>query len=117
MSKHTPGTLELQINKSHRDKSPSFGGSHSIVLLTPPISEDYWLYRVSVSDKQAILGFRKFGIIGIGFQHEDDWNTNLPSSSSAEDIYDHIKHNRLGAKKETCIAAIRLIQAAIAEAQ
>lgn len=103
--------LELQINGTH-GKTPT-----GRVMITPPINEDYWLYRVAVSDKQAIVGFSKFGIIGIGFQHEEDWNTNLPSSSSAEAIYDHIKHNRLDAEKETCIAAIRLIQQAVRESR
>lgn len=105
--------LELHINSQHADKTPTIATLGGTIMLTPPVGEDYWIYRVPVSDKQAIVGFRKFGVTGIGFQHEEDWNTNLPSSSSAEDIYNHIKHNRLGADKKTCIAAIRLIQSAV----
>ncbi len=107
--------LVLQINKFHIDKSPSLGNAAVTVLITPPIDEDYWLYRVPVSDKQAIVAFRKFGVIGIGFQHEEDWNTNLPSSCPAEEIYNHIEHNRLDADKNKCIEAIELIRDAIAK--
>jgi len=64
------------------------------VLLTPPISEDYWTYRVRVADGQAIIGFPKFFTIGIGFAVEEDWNTNLPYTSDAFDIARHIWHNR-----------------------
>ncbi|MEW1548417.1 hypothetical protein [Streptomyces tsukubensis] len=85
--------------------------------LTPPISEDYWAYRVRVADGQAILGFPKFLTIGIGFAVEVDWNTNLPYTCTAEQIYEHIQHNRGddAITRETCLDAIRLIQAAIRE--
>ena len=87
--------------------------------MTPPIDESYWKYRVRLSEKQAIVGFPKFGVIGIGFAVEDDWNTNLPSSSRAEEIYEHIKHNQgdEGISREHCLAAIRMIQEAAAEGQ
>jgi hypothetical protein len=81
-------------------------------MMTPPIGRDYWQYRVRVADGQAIVGFPKFSTIGIGFAVEEDWNTNLPYTSSAEDIYEHIEHNRgdESISRETCIAAIRMIQ-------
>ena len=102
--------LELEIKKDHLDLS-SIGDGR--IMLTPPIDEDYWLYRVVVSNKQAVVGFKKFNTIGIGFQYEKDWNTNLPWSTSAEEIYDHIKHNRLGVPKNRCIEAIEIIQSAV----
>jgi hypothetical protein len=87
------------------------------VLLTPPIDEDYWQFRVRLTDQQSIVGFPKFTTIGIGFAVEDDWNTNLPYTCSAEQIYDHIEHNKGDdtISREDCLAAIRLIQAAATE--
>ncbi len=90
------------------------------LLITPPIDEDFWLYRVAVSKKQAIVAFPKFGTIGCGFQEETDWNTNLPIGEPAEKLYDHISHNRRAGgdtpPKQRCLDAIRLIQAAAFEA-
>lgn len=103
--------LELQVNsQAVNDTSRSLEGLG--LMITPPIDEDFWLFRVPVSDKQAIVAFPKFGVIGIGFQHEEDWNTNLPSGTDAVEIYDHIKHNKGDAKipRARCIEAIQLIQ-------
>lgn len=112
--------LTLQINQNdaavkRAGESCNFttptGGS---LMICPPVGQDYWIFRVAVSEKQAVVGFPKFGVIGIGFQfEEEDWNTNLPSSSDAEEIYEHIKVNK-GAEptREDCIAAIKMIQAA-----
>jgi len=85
------------------------------IMLTPPINEDYWAYRVRVADGQAVVGFPKFSTVGIGFAIEDDWNTNLPYSCDAEEIYEHIEHNRgdEAITREVCVAAIRLIQEAV----
>lgn len=104
-------SVVLEVNSNHADKTAHIGA----VSVCPPVGEDYWLFRVAVSKKQAVVGFRKFSTIGIGFQHEEDWNTNLPYTCETADIYDHIKHNRLGAKKDKCIAAIEAIQRAAAE--
>jgi len=103
--------LELQINsRAINDSSRSLAGTG--VMITPSIDENFWLFRVLVSDKQAIVGFPKFGVIGVGFQHEEDWNTNLPTGTFAIEIYDHIKHNKGDAKipRSRCIEAIMLIQ-------
>lgn len=102
----------LTIERAEQsDLTPQIGP----FALTPPISEDYWAYRVRVADGQAIIGFPKFSTIGIGFAIEEDWNTNLPYTCDAEQIYEHIEHNRGDdtITRETCIAAIRLIQAAV----
>ncbi len=86
------------------------------VMVTPNIDKDYWMMRVPVSRKQAIVCFEKFCTVGVGFQIEDDdWNVNLPWRCDAEMIYDHIKCNK-GQKHITrakCIEAIELLQAAI----
>ena len=83
------------------------------IMITPDIDENYWLFRVKVSENQAIVAFNKFNTIGIGFQIEaKDWNTNLPFLCSAEEIYEHIKVNK-GDKsipKERCLLAIMALQ-------
>lgn len=91
--------------------------SNKQVLITPAIGEDYWKYRAHICDDQYILGFPKFCTIGIGFSKEEDWNTNLPYTTPAEEIWIHIKHNRkyIAATHKKCIKAIEMIQAAILE--
>jgi hypothetical protein len=98
--------------RAQNDLTPTAGP----VMMTPPIGADYWAWRVRVGPGQAVIGFPKFMTIGIGFAVEDDWNTNLPYTSDAEDIYRHIKHNKGddSISDAECIAAIRLIQAAAA---
>lgn len=95
---------------------PSETAEIGSLLLAPPIDEDYWAWRVRLSDRQAIVGFPKFTTIGIGFAVEDDWNTNLPYTCPAEQIYDHIAHNKGddAISAGDCLAAIRLIQEAAA---
>lgn len=87
-------------------------------MITPPIEESYWRYRVRLTDEQAILGFPKFGMIGIGFAREDDdWNTNLPSSVGAREIFAHIACNKGddSISDADCIEAIEMIQVAVAD--
>lgn len=88
------------------------GGS---ILMTPPIGEDYWAYRVRLSDTQAVVGFPKFATIGIGFAVEGDWNTNLPYTCENEKILSHIGHNKGddAISDDDVLAAIRLIQVAV----
>lgn len=102
----------LEVNDRHLPNQGVLGGG--AILMTPPIDEDYWYYRVQLSEKQAIVGFPKFSTIGIGFAKEEDWNTNLPFTVSAERIYDHIKHNKgdRSIKKAACLEAIELIREA-----
>ena len=82
------------------------------IMITPPINEDYWSLRVKVSDDQAIVAFPKFNTFGIGFAVEDDWNTNLPYTSTAKDIFTHIAHNKgnNNISDSDCIKAIKMIQ-------
>ena len=89
------------------------------IMVTPPLGPDYWVLRVKLSEKQAIVGFPKFMTIGIGFAiEEDDWNTNLPFTCATDEIFQHIKKNRVVKGDTTqitddqCLAAIRLIQEA-----
>lgn len=82
------------------------------VMITPPIDEDFWIIRVPLSEKQAIVTFPKFGCFAVAFQKEEDWNTNLPHTCDAGEIYEHIKHNKGddSIKDEDCLEAIRIIQ-------
>lgn len=103
---------QLILECRHQDNQTAEIGP---IMLTPPVGEDYWAYRVRVADGQAIVGFPKFSTVGIGFAVEDDWNTNLPYTCDADEIYEHIEHNRGSdtITREVCVAAIRLIQDAV----
>lgn len=83
-----------------------------VVMFTPPLGEDFWIYRVKLRHGQAIIGFPKFGQIGCGFSKETDWNTNLPINCKAEEIFNHIKHNKRFSdiSRAECLEAIRAIQ-------
>lgn len=112
-------TLEVRVQA---DESPVYGDLEAAVVFAPlTIGEDYWRYRVQLTDEQAILGLPKFGTVGIGFAKEEDWNCNLPyRTCSAEKIYEHIAKNAgddPAITRERCIEAIELIRAAAAHDQ
>jgi hypothetical protein len=91
-----------------------------LVMRTPPLDEDYWLFRVKLGRKgQAIVGFPKFRTIGIGFAKEEaDWNTNVPYTCATEEIYQHIRCNAGnlgGIRQRHVVAAIQLVQQAAAQ--
>lgn len=113
MTQHQIGRLQI---KETPDTTAVFGSdAGAVAMVAPVIDEDYWVFRVEVSESQAVVGFPKFGTIGIGFQvEEDDWNTNLPYTSSAEEILAYIGDNKgdSSISDESCLEAIRLIQAA-----
>lgn len=104
--------LQIQYNSIRFDNVGDLGDG---ILVTPPIDGDYWLMRVPLSDKQAVVCFPKFLTIGIGFQQEDDWNTNLPWTCGAEKIFDHIRHNKgdESISDEDCLSAIKMLQVEI----
>jgi hypothetical protein len=106
--------LKLEIKDQEQDSGVEALAARGI-LIAPPIEEGFWKYRVCLSKSQAIVGFPKFGTIGIGFEKEKDWNTNLPYTCDAEEIYSHIKHNKGpgNIQQEDCIQAIKMIQEAI----
>lgn len=110
--------LQLQVNSDDIQDPGVFKAGPNILMVTPPVGDkDYWLFKVMVSDDQALVGFPKFMQVGIGFQQEEDWNSNLPSTSKAEDIFDHISHNKGNDSipDERCIRAIEMISAAAAK--
>lgn len=103
---------ELKLERKGQPDETVFIGN--VGMMTPAIDEDYWEYRVRLTETQSIVGFPKFGTIGIGFAQEEDWNTNLPYKSDTEDIRSHIWHNR-GDESITeaqVDEAIRLVQQA-----
>lgn len=99
--------LQLEIRDQPNETIHAGGG-----LFTPAVHDDYWVYRVRLSDKQAIVGFPKIVTIGIGFAVETDWNTNLPYTCDAERIYEHIECNKgdHSISREDCVTAIRMVQ-------
>ena len=110
--------LQLQVNSDDIKDPCVFKAGPNILMVTPPVGdEDYWLFKVMVSDTQSIVGFPKFMQVGIGFQQEEDWNSNLPSTSEAEDIFNHISDNKGddSIPDERCIRAIEMIKAAAAK--
>lgn len=107
MTAFQPGDKVLE-SRVQQDKTRRAGG----IVITPAIEPDYWTYRVRLSETQAIVGFPKFFTVGIGFAEEEDWNTNLPYTCDAEEIYEHIAHNKGddSISRGDCIDAIRLVQ-------
>ena len=104
--------MQVEYNSKAIKSNGNIGGG---IMITPPIDEEFWIMRVKLSERQAVVCFPKFGTIGIGFQHEKNWNTNLPYSTPAPEIFDHIKDNKgdqtIG--DADCVAAIEALQAAI----
>lgn len=108
--------MELELER--RDQANKTGvvgiSETASAMISPMVDEDYWEYRVRVSDEQAVVGFPKYTTIGVGFAVEDgSWNTNLPYTLDAEYIANHIDVNRpKGLRRATVVEAIKLIQAA-----
>lgn len=104
--------MDVQINSKFVETDTTIKVGNALVMFTPPVGDDYWLFRVPLTDRQAIVGFPKFGTIGIGFQQEEDWNTNLPYFCGAGEIYNHIKHNKGddSISDDACVEAIKAVQ-------
>lgn len=86
--------MKLEINaKFAPTDSPIKMSNGGVVMVTPPLDEDYWLARVAFK-RNALVCFPKFSTIGIGFQKEHDWNTNLPYTQPTDEIWNHIRHNK-----------------------
>lgn len=109
--------LKVEINKAFVADENTQKLAASGILVTPPVSDAYWLFRVNLFEDQSVIAFPKFMTLGIGFAIEDDWNTNLPYKQEAEIICNHIWHNRryIAIKKKRTICAIELLQKTIKE--
>lgn len=117
-AKEKPFKLVLEVNEKYIDGDKNIVNMFGVTaIITPPLDEDYWQFRVKVNDEQAIVGFPKFFTIGIGFAKEDNWNTNLPYSYSTKVIWEHIKQNKYYASipDKRCIEAIKIVQKAAAD--
>jgi len=107
-------TLE---RRNQQDKTITVSSGDAAVLLAPVLGDDYWTYRVCLTEANAVVGFPKFGTIGIGFAVEEDRNTNLPYlRCSTEEIVEHIWRNRGDERitKEMVTQAVDMIRAAAA---
>ena len=62
--------LQVEINANFVKANDSIQLDSTVLMITPPLDEDYWLFRVKLYEDQAIVGFPKFGTIGIGFAQE-----------------------------------------------
>lgn len=84
------------------------------VLIGGTCDEEDILFKIKLHKEQALIAFPKFTTIAIGFAEEEDWNTNLPYTSDAEEIYNHIKVNKKYKEitKQNCIKAIKWLQKA-----
>jgi len=92
----------------------TFKAENNTVMITPPIDEYYWTFKIPLHKEQALVAFHKFGTLGIGFAIEDDWNTNLPYTCDTNKIADHIWHNRKYPQitKKILIEAIEILKKA-----
>jgi len=108
--------MELQYNEKYiqDDKKEGLVELATIgMMITPAIGEeDYWIFKVQLTDEQVIIAFPKFNTYGIGFMKEEDWNTNLPYECETKKIYNHIKCNKGDSEISwrECQQAIKLIQ-------
>jgi len=109
--------LKLEINQNHVSGNEENVLKNRGIMITPPINKDYWTLRIHLYEDQYIQAFQKFMTLGIGFAIEDDWNTNLPYTCDAEEILNHIWHNRryVAIKKKRTLRAIKMIQDFIKE--
>jgi hypothetical protein len=106
--------LELEFRNKFKKKQDSFKTGNLTIMMTPPLDEDYWVFRIVLHKEQALVAFPKFSTMGIGFAVEEDWNTNLPYHCDAKDIAKHIWKNRKYKEitKKILIEAIEVLQKA-----
>ena len=106
--------LELEFRNEFKKKQDTFQVGHTTIMMTPPLDDDYWVFRIKLHLEQALVAFPKFGTLGIGFAEELDWNTNLPYTCETEYIYKHIRRNKKYKQitKAKCIEAIEVLRKA-----
>ena len=82
-----------------------------MVMMTPPINKDYWVFRIKLTKDQSVIAFPKFSTMGIGFAIEEDWNTNLPYQCKPIEIANHIWVNRKykSITKKVLVEAIEIL--------
>lgn len=103
----------IEVNERFREVNTTIAtATGGAISITPPIESSYFIARVPLFKDQAIQIFPKFFTIGCGFAQEEDWNTNLPLSTDANTIFNHIKHNKKYEEisDQQCIDAIKELQ-------
>lgn len=105
--------MNIEFNKDFAPSRKQQGQLFSGISLPPAIGKDYWLFRVKIKYNQSVVAFPKHGTLGIGFQYEKYYDTNLPYEKDSATIYNHIKGNRRCAKKDKCIQAIEMLKKSI----
>jgi len=108
--------MKLLINNNFKADNDTNKLAKMGTLVTPSAGEkNFWLFKVQLTKKQAIIGFPKFTTVDIGFEVEEDWDVNLPYNYKTSEIYHHIKHNKGKDNKispQSIKKAIKLIQGA-----
>lgn len=90
----------LEVNPDCVDKTTHMFAGNNHIMISPSVDEEYWIFRVKLCKDQAVLGFPKMGMVGVGMALEENWNTNLPLNSedtplaNTNRIYSHIKCNK-----------------------
>ena len=106
--------LVVEYKKEFEPSKDTIKTNGGVIMFTPAIDEDYWLMRVKLYKDQSLVAFPKFGLIGVGFAIESDWNTNLPYQTSPERLYEHIKVNKKyrAITKQMCLEGLKMLQEA-----
>ena len=106
--------LQLEFRNEFEQDTTTFKVGNVNIMVTPPLDDDYWVFRIKLHEDQSLIAFPKFGTLGIGFAQENNWNTNLPYQCTTKDIYNHIKENKKYKQitKKKCIEAIEILQKA-----
>ena len=102
--------MKLQVQLNSRAVKDATATSHPGIMIMSADVQANWIARVPLANGQALLAFPKFGTVGIGFEKEEDWNTNLPCQCSTNEIYNHIAHNK-GDKGGTRITKTKCLEA------
>lgn len=78
-----------------------------------------WLFRVKVSDGQAVIGYPRLSTIGVGFavESDDDFGVDAPYDLGVEEIWAAIRVNAGGVPEGLAVQAIRIVADAAAEAR
>ena len=109
------GMNNVEYNTNFKRDNDVIETDKTIIMITPSLDDNYWIFRVKLHKNQSVVAFPKFTTIGIGFAIEDDdWNTNLPYTCEAQVILDHIwsNHKYKEITKEQTLEAIKLLQEA-----
>jgi hypothetical protein len=106
--------LVVEYKKGFEPSKDCIYTGRGVIMFTPAINKEYYIMRVNLYKDQSLVAFPKFGLIGIGFAQESDWNTNLPYQTDIEYLYKHIRCNKKykAITKQMCLEGLKLLQEA-----